>query len=661
MSTIDEKRPTPNFWFCYAAVMGAFAWHVWPEEGAYFGTYVLASFLTLLALGGFLKAISNLQRDYSRRKIYASASRASGIFGAARYASMEEIRSVGVYKKDGTLIVGSSYNRPAFLPRQYSLACQAPPKAGKTSCLVSKAVFHAVQTGRSAIVSDCKPELVYLWAQPLRERGFNVVINNPGLLKGFEHDNSNPFEPIKEAVADPRAQGEVFTMAESLARALMPDIKGDKNQYFRDLDRNAFVLILICLAGFEPQNCYPAQLWKALADPRRFKELSRKAVENDALEGDLAALAANFLAKEKDSPEHFNGALTGAANSLSIFKPSSTLGMVGASHEFDPKSLRDENRAPTIIFDVFPADRLNVFANANALMQTSRLQALKRCREGRDIVFICDEAVNLPVPTVIEEIELARSFGITMCLFYQSGSSLKRVYGEDRAESIRASCIEIYFSVSDLKTAEEISKRSGEYTVKTHSQSFDEFGKPSQNIGEAKQAFLPVDEVLALPPDQALMFVPGIRPVKLTKLPWFEVEPFKSLAGDNPHERHPKSSITRMTLDYGKDASELRPPVVPDIDERLARHERREAARNKIPRVPFLPLRSLLWIPIVVAVAAVIFAIGTPHALFSYEIRNNPNERHDCIYVGLSGFRPLSVQGKCPALKLVRHQREALS
>ena len=658
MSKIDEKHPTPNFWFGYTALTGSLAWHVWPKGEAYFGTWMLAGILGVAAVGGFTKGISNLRRDYLRRKIYKYATRASGVFGSARYACVAEEHAASLHDPNGMLLLGLSRSIPCWLPRGLSFAVQAPPGAGKTSTLVMAGIFHAAQTGRSVVVSDCKPELVYLLAEPLRACGFTVVINNSGLLRGFQHDNSNPFEELKRAVADPESQGDVFTMAEALARALIPEIKADKNEFFRSLERQALVFVLIALAGFEPENCYPAQVWQALTNPKRFKDLCAQAQQSDALNGDLAALAESFIAQELDNPEHFNTALTGAANALSVFKTSSTLGMVGASHDFDPASLRDVDSPPTVVFDVMPADKLSVFGKANALMQTARLQTLKRCREGRDVVFMVDEAVNLPVPTVVEEIELARSFGITMCLFYQSWNSLKRVYGEDRAESIRASCAEMYFGIGDVKTAEEISKRSGEYTVKTNSQSFDEHGKPSENIGEAKQHLLPVDEILSLPRHQALLFVSGVRPVKLNKLPWFETEPFKSLADENPHEQHPKSRVTRLTLDYGEDASELRPPVIDDLERRLTFARRHDSSVPEPIRVSPITLRSMFWVPWVALAASIVVLAGTPHVVFEYEIRKNAAAAHACTYVGLSGFRRISVSGPCPKLKLIRHQRE---
>ncbi|MEM9128270.1 MAG: type IV secretory system conjugative DNA transfer family protein [Pseudomonadota bacterium] len=651
---IDERKPKPNFWMCYAVFCAFLAWNVWPKPDAYFGYHLLAFVLSLSAIGGVIRFLGNIRRDYRRRQAVADAQYSSGVFGKARYATAAEQMAAGLLDPNGTLLLGTSRTLPLFLPNGKSMMVQSPPGGGKTTSLVTGAIRHLLATGRSVVVSDAKPELVYQWAEPLRQLGFRVIINNPALLPDWPHHNSNPLDSLKQTVSDPASQGAVYSMAEELALSLVPEIKTDKNEFFRRQERNALAFTMIVLAGFEPENCYPAQAQQALTDPKRFEQLCLLASQNgNALNGDLAAQARNFLGKHNDNPEHFEGAISGAANALSAFKSSSTLGTVGASHEFDPKELRDTSGPPTVIFDVMPADKLSVFSKANALMQTARLQALKRHRVGREAVFVCDEATNLPVPTVVEEIELARSFGISMLMFFQSFSSLVRAYGKERAESIRASCIEMYFAVGDVATATEISKRSGELTVKTNSQSFDEFGKPSRSVSEGKRAFLPVDEILSMPRGDALLFHPGLRPIRLKKMPWFEVEPYKSEVGDNPHERHPKSKITRLTLKYGHDASDIGPPSIPDIKKRIAAAQRLEAARKSKPRVPFFKAGSFQWVPVIALCASLVYFAGTPHVVFQYESRANPNAVNACVYMGLSGIRSLSVKGECPLIKLV--------
>ncbi|MEO1490348.1 MAG: TraG/TraD/VirD4 family protein, partial [Pseudomonadota bacterium] len=297
----------------------------------------------------------------------------------------------------------------------------------------------------------------------------------------------------------------------------------------------------------------------------------------------------------------------------------------------------------------------------NALQQTARLQALKRNREGRPVFFLADEGTNLPIPTVIQEIELMRSAKISIALLYQSVSSLIRTYGKEQSESIRSNCAEMYFAVSDFATADEISKRAGDKTIKTRSVGFSgrQSELPSENIGEAGRRLLPPEDILAMDPSEAILLMPGLRPVKVSKLPWFEVEPFKSLAGDNPHERFPKSPVTRLRLDYGRNANELRPPRLPDIEHRRARAMAMEASATKPRRVPLVRARSFLWMPIVAVFAALIASLGTPHVLFEYDRRANHRGEWRCVYFGFGGFKQTRLRTSCPLFHMLRHWEDA--
>ncbi|MEM1346633.1 MAG: type IV secretory system conjugative DNA transfer family protein, partial [Pseudomonadota bacterium] len=418
--------------------------------------------------------------------------------------------------------------------------------------------------------------------------------------------------------------------------------------------QNAAVIALTGLAVFEPERCTPAVLWATLTDAHRFRRLMRWCRDSDLLGGDLATLAASFLEKSRANPEHFESHLAGAAAAYAVFKPSSTLGRIGTRHDFDPKTLRDPSRPPVVLFDLIPSDRIAVFAKSNALQQTARLQALKRHREGRPVFFLADEATNLPVPTAVQELELMRSAKLSMALLYQSEASLERVYGRHQAKSIRTNCAEMVFAVADLQTAEEISKRIGDVTVKTASVGF--AGQPGQmpstTLGEAGRRLLPPEDILALDRGAAILLVPGLRPIRLAKLPWFEVEPFKHLAADNPHERHAKSPITRLTLQYGRDATELGAPTIPDLKERRARALAIERQGNRPLRVPWLRLQSFRWVGLVAVVAALIATFGTPHAIIGEAKRDGAWR---CHYLGLDGFKTADKQGGCPPVRFLRH------
>ncbi|MEM6945458.1 MAG: type IV secretory system conjugative DNA transfer family protein, partial [Pseudomonadota bacterium] len=219
-----------NRWFLYAAAAGFFASAAWPGPTSPWQSYPLAWALAALGVGGVVRGCMGLRRDYQLRRLRRAAQEASGAHGRARFASLEEREAAGLHDPAGKMLLGEVDTLPAFLPPQLSLAVQAPAGTGKTSALAIGAIFHVAQLGYSVCVSDVKPEMVFLWAKALETRGFRVRFNNPARIGGFTSHDTNPFAPMIEAVNDKTRQGEAFTLAETLARVLIPDTKESKDQ-----------------------------------------------------------------------------------------------------------------------------------------------------------------------------------------------------------------------------------------------------------------------------------------------------------------------------------------------------------------------------------------------------------------------------------------------
>lgn len=649
-----DQYPRPNAYLFYAAVMGGACWWLWPDPETHFFYKLLPWMMALSVVGASLNGLNSLRVDYRRRKARHGAQHASGVHGNARFASISEMLQAGLFEPGGKLLLGLRKALPAFLPRGLHLAVQSPTGGGKTSALVIGSVIHALMTGRSVLCQDVKPEIAIMLKSALERMNFRVVINNPALVAGLPHNgDSNPLKPLIDMLTDPVRHGEVFIFIESIARTLIKKIPGDKNEFFRNLERSCLEFTAVAMAAFYPERCYPSQLWRTLTDPNAFRALLIEASDSDVLDGDLAAMANAILSREINSPDHWESGRTGAAAALSVFKPSSSLGSVGASHDFDPKDLRDPTKPPVVVFDIIPSDKIPVFAKVNAIQQTARLQALKTHREGRDVVALYDEATVLPAPTVVSEIELLRSYGVTICLFFQSWSSLERAYSKSQAESIRASCVEFYTGIADYETAELISKRIGDHTVKTNSYSFGEDGKPSSSVGETGKRLLPPEEILAMPKDKALVLVPGMRPVMLDKTPYFKVAPYKYLADPNPHEPHPPCPESMLTLEYGRGSHELGAPQIPGFKKKLITALKSERSSLKPKKVSPVRLRSFLWMPAAASVYSAVIILGTPHVIFEYQTAPSRDGTSACVYLGVKGFTRVRLQGSCPPLTLL--------
>lgn len=636
--------------------MAALAGLAWPSSADYFAQWLLAGCLTAGSVAASAKGTTSLRQRYRRRVAKAAAASRSSSLGDAKFAGLSERSLAGLHDLSAPLLIGLTDGVPTLVPKSRHLAVEAPTGGSKTSGIVVGSIWNACANGFSVAVQDAKPELCFLLGDALTKAGYKVIYNNPAGVADFPHTDSNPFAGVVDVVHDAELCADAITIADALALSLIPEAKADnKNKFFIDLERECLSFTIVALAALFPARCFPAGVLRSILDPGEFRDLCLMARESDLLEGDLAALSSSFLALEIENPEHLSSARSGAKNALSIFKASSRLGKVGANHEFDPTELRTSDR-PVVVFDLARPDILDSFAKVNALTQTARLQALRRCRGPRPVLLLCDEATTLPVPSVVRDLELMRSFNVTIGLFFQSYSSLVRVYGEHNAKSIMASSVQVFMTVNTVERARELSERLGNRTVKTSSFNFSENGAPSSGVGEQARPLLSPDEILALPPGTMLMNVPGLRPIKLEKAPYFEVEPLKSMVGTNPHEDHPPSKKTVLTLNYANDPLSPSPPILPDRKERYACARAIERARNVQPRAKRFLLREFLWVPAALIIAASIFLGGTPHLLLESSVSDRTVYR--CAYFGPSGFKQIEQAQRCEIVEFIRFQNE---
>ena len=637
--------------------MAGLSWVFQPSVDAYFGHWLIVTVLWAGSLAAASKGSASLWKRYRRRVARAAASAPSTSLGKAEFASLGQRLAASLHDLNAPLLVGLCDGIPTVVPKGKHAAIEAPTGGSKTSGIVIGSVWHAVQNGYAVVVQDAKPEIAFLLGDALTKAGYRVIYNNPAGVADFPHTDSNPFAGVVDALHNSERSADAITIADALALSLVPDAKADnKNKFFIDLERECLSFAIVSLAALFPTRCYPAGVLRAVLDPDEFRDLCLIARETDLLDGDLAALAASFLSLEIDQPEHLSSARSGAKNALSIFKASSHLGKVGSRHEFDPVELRTSER-PIVVFDIARPDILPSFAKMTALTQTARLQALRRHRDGRPVLMLCDEATTLPVPGIVNDLELMRSFNVTIALFYQSYASLVRVYGEQNAKSILNSSVQIFMAVNTLERAREISDRLGNRTVKTNSFNFTEQGAPSYGIGEQAQPLLSPDEILALSPDTMLMNVPGLRPIKLTKAPYYLVEPFKSLAGKNPHEDHPPSPKTVLTLNYANDPLRPSAPTLPDRKARFARARALEDVRAWQPRARRFSLREFLWVPAFLGLSALVFAFGTPHILL--QSVGSDRASYHCVYGGASRLRETREPSACVSVRFFRFSKSA--
>ena len=152
----------------------------------------------------------------------------------------------------------------------------------------------------------------------------------------------------------------------------------------------------------------------------------------------------------------------------------------------------------------------------------------------KPVYFILDEFGNLPKIHKLEQmITVGRSRNIWLNLVVQSYSQLSKVYDEKSADIIKSNCnIQVWIGSTDLKSAEEFSKRCGNYSIVSRSVGFatSKADDISSNSSVKERPLIYPSELQALnrPGDMghAIVTVFGYPPIRSTFTPCFEVPQF---------------------------------------------------------------------------------------------------------------------------------------
>ena len=150
----------------------------------------------------------------------------------------------------------------------------------------------------------------------------------------------------------------------------------------------------------------------------------------------------------------------------------------------------------------------------------------------RPVYFLLDEFGNLPKIHKLEQmVTVGRSRNIWLDLAIQSYSQLSKVYDEKSADIIKSNCnIQVWIGSTDLKSAEEFSKRCGNYSIVQRSVGYqsakaDDISSNS-SVKERPLVYPSELQTLNNPRDMghAIVTVFGYQPIRSTFTPCFQFD-----------------------------------------------------------------------------------------------------------------------------------------
>ena len=200
----------------------------------------------------------------------------------------------------------------------------------------------------------------------------------------------------------------------------------------------------------------------------------------------------------------------------------------------------DLNRLATgklSLYVVLPASKLDAYSRWQRLIVAYALKTITdaKTRPAKRVLFMLDEFANLQrMEPVRRAVSLLAGYGASLWIFIQDLSQLKSLYGDGHETFIANSEVFQCFGTADIMTAEYISKRAGDKTVWTQTESKSS-GKSSgkfsrnrsENLTEKGRALVTPDEVLTEDERAQLLFIAGQAPIRSEKVRYYEDPEFK--------------------------------------------------------------------------------------------------------------------------------------
>jgi len=493
--------PPPAFFWWW------FAFDAYAPEIFRTGAYIAVS-------GGFAAIVVAIAMSVWR----AREARNAETYGSARWATMGEARTARLLRDEGVVLgrLGPTYlrhNGPEHV------LCFAPTRSGKGVGLV---VPSLLTWPGSAIVHDIKGENWQLTAG-FRARHGRVLLFDPTNAASAAY---NPLLEIRKGAWEVR---DVQNVADVLVD---PEGSLEKRNHWEKTSHALLVgAILHVLYAGEDKTL--AGVAAFLSDPRQPIESTLRAMmttphlDKAGVHPVVASAARELLNK---SANERSGVLSTAMSFLGLYRDP-VVAQVTRSCEWRIADLVESERPTTLYLVVPPSDisrtkpLIRLILNQIGRRLTEDLQA----RQSRHrLLLMLDEFPALGRLDFFESaLAFMAGYGIQSFLIAQSLNQIEKAYGPNNA--ILDNChVRVSFATNDERTAKRISDALGTATEMRAMKNYAGhrlspwLGHLMVSRSETARQLLTPGEVMQLPPDDEIVMVAGIPPIRAQKVRYYK-------------------------------------------------------------------------------------------------------------------------------------------
>jgi type IV secretion system protein VirD4 len=499
-----------EWWFAYEA----YAPEIFQEGGA------------IAAAGGIAGAMFAILNSVWR----ARQNQLVTTYGSARWATPREIKQAGLCTPKGVFL-GRLENDYLRHDGPEHVMCFAPTRSGKGVGLVLPTLLSWTS---SAVVHDIKGEnweLTSGW----RASFSHCLLFNPTDSKSARY---NPLLEVRKGAAEVR---DVQNIADILVD---PEGALERRTHWEKTSHSLLVGAILHVLYAEEQKTL-TRVTEILADPAQsFEKTLRIMMATNHLGTEaepkvhpvVAATARELLNKSENER---SGVLSTAVSFLGLYRDP----VVSRNTETCDWRIADlvgAEKPVTLYLVVPPSDisrtkpLIRLILNQIGRRLTESLHTKAGEAKRRQLLLMLDEFPALGRLDFFESaLAFMAGYGIRAYLIAQSLNQIAKAYGENNA--ILDNChVRIAFAANDERTAKRISDALGTATELRAQRNYAGhrlapwLGHVMVSRQETARPLLTPGEVMQLPPDQAIVLVSGMAPVRARKLRHYEDANFAS-------------------------------------------------------------------------------------------------------------------------------------
>lgn len=447
----------------------------------------------------------------------AREAREAQTYGSARWALAAEIRKAGLLADKG-VVLGRYDTRYLRHDGPEHVLCFAPTRSGKGVGLV---VPSLLAWPDSCIVHDIKGENWQLTAG-FRARHGRVLLFDP------TNPASAAYNPLLEVR---RGEWEVRDVQNVADVLVDPEGSLEKRNHWEKTSHALLVGAILHVLYAEPDKTL-AGVAAFLSDPRRPIETTLRAMMTTAHLGDagvhpVVASAARELLNKSENER--SGVLSTAMSFLGLYRDP-VVARVTRACQWRIADLVNGPRAVTLYLVVPPSD----ISRTKPLIRLILNQIGRRLTEElnpsgqrRRLLLMLDEFPALGRLDFFESaLAFMAGYGLKAFLIAQSLNQIEKAYGQSNA--ILDNChVRVSFATNDERTARRVSDALGTATEMRAMKNYAGhrlspwLGHLMVSRSETPRPLLTPGEIMQLPPDEEIVMVSGLAPIRASKARYF--------------------------------------------------------------------------------------------------------------------------------------------